>query len=94
MARAVWNGVVLADSDTFEEVEGNVYFPMESINCKHFKPCPKTSVCRSKGTAAYFDLAVGDNLNPAAAWYYANPKPAAGKIRNHVAFWKGVKVAS
>ena len=92
MAKAIWNGAVLAETDTFEEVDGNVYFPTKSIDCQYFKPSKKTTACSWKGTANYYDLVVNGNTNRDAAWYYAEPKPAAENIKNHIAFWNGVTV--
>lgn len=92
MATARWNGAVLAESETFEVVEGNVYFPRESLRMEHFTPSQKTTFCGWKGTANYFDVVVGDDVNTGAAWYYAEPRPRAANIRDHVAFWRGVQV--
>jgi len=92
MATAKWNGAVLAESDETVVVEGNHYFPPHSIHNEHFADSPNHSVCPWKGTASYFDVVVGDDTNPAAAWYYAEPKPAAAEIKGYVAFWKGVSV--
>jgi uncharacterized protein (DUF427 family) len=92
MARAVWKGAVIAESDSFELVEGNVYFPPEALKPGHFRPSTKTTVCGWKGTAHYQDVVVDGQVNPAAAWHYPDPKPAAANIRDHVAFWQGVTV--
>ncbi len=92
MARAIWNGQVIAESDTFEEVEGNVYFPPDALNRAYIKDSPKTTVCPWKGTASYVSLTVEGRENPDAAWYYPEPKPAASKIKGHYAFWRGVEV--
>lgn len=92
MARATWEGAVLAASGTYQELEGNVYFPPESLNRERLRPSQHTSICPWKGIARYYDVIVGANVNPAAAWYYPDPKPAAARIRDHVGFWKGVKV--
>lgn len=92
MARATWNGVILAETDTFELVEGNVYFPPESLNQDYFQASERTSICPWKGTANYFDLVVNGETAKDAAWVYKDPKPAADKIRGHVAFWGGVNV--
>ena len=92
MARAIWNGAILAESDRCETVEGNLYFPPDSINRQYFEPSTRTSVCGWKGTAGYFDLVVGGQRNEAAAWIYRDPKPAAANIRDRVAFWNGVTV--
>jgi uncharacterized protein (DUF427 family) len=92
MARAEWNGVVIARSDSFEEVEGNIYFPPDAIDRQYFRPSDQTTVCPWKGTAHYYDIMVAGAVNRAAAWYYPQPKPAAAKIKDHVAFWRGVTV--
>jgi uncharacterized protein (DUF427 family) len=92
MARAMWNGEVIAESDTYEKVEGNVYFPPEAIKREYFQPSERTSVCGWKGTAQYYDVVVAGETNPAAAWYYPQPKNAAAGIKDHVAFWNGVVV--
>ena len=92
MAKATWQGTVIAESDDFEVVEGNVYFPRVSIKSEHFEDSSHTSVCGWKGTANYFHVVVGGERNEDAAWYYANPKSAAANIKDHVAFWKGVEV--
>jgi uncharacterized protein (DUF427 family) len=92
MARAIWNGAVLAESDRCEEVEGNLYFPPDSLNRQYFEPSARTSICGWKGTAGYFDLVVEGQRNEAAAWIYRDPKPAAANIRDRVAFWNGVTV--
>jgi uncharacterized protein (DUF427 family) len=92
MARAVWNGAVLAESDRTVVVEGNHYFPPESIRREHFKESSTHTVCGWKGTASYYDVEVGGKVNKDAAWYYPAPLPAANNIKGHVAFWKGVQV--
>jgi uncharacterized protein (DUF427 family) len=92
MARAIWNGKVLAESDDFEVVEGNVYFPPSAVRRELLRPSATTSVCPWKGTASYWTVAVDGRENPDAAWFYADPKDAAAKIKDHVAFWKGVEV--
>ncbi len=92
MAKAVWNGRTLAESDTFETVEGNIYFPDESIKREFFKPSSTSSSCPWKGQARYYSLLVDGQENPDAAWYYPDPKPAAAEIKDRIAFWKGVEV--
>jgi uncharacterized protein (DUF427 family) len=92
MARATWKGAVLAESDRFEMVEGNVYFPPSSINKDHFRSSETHTVCPWKGTASYYDVVVGDEVNKDAAWFYPAPKEAAAQIKDHVAFWHGVAV--
>jgi len=90
--KAVWNGAVLAESDDTVEVEGNHYFPRDSINSEFFLDSTNTSVCPWKGTASYFSIVVDGEENPDAAWYYPEPKVAAREIADRVAFWKGVTV--
>ena len=92
MAKAVWNGVVIAESDKTEMVEGNHYFPPESVNREYFADSSRSSVCPWKGTASYYDVVVEGKSNPGAAWYYPSPKSAAANIKDHVAFWGGVQV--
>lgn len=92
MAKAVWNGKVIATSDTFELVEGNIYFPPKALNNEYFKESSHTTICSWKGTANYFDVVVDGKVNANAAWYYAKPKDAAKNIAGFVAFWKGIEV--
>lgn len=92
MPRALWKGNVLAESATFETVEGNVYFPPASLKKEHFRPTETHTVCGWKGLCSYYDVVVGDEVNKDAAWYYPDPKEAAKNIRGYVAFWKGVTV--
>ncbi len=88
MAKVTLNGVVLAESDQCEVVEGNQYFPPESLNQDYFRPIDKTTVCGWKGTANYYDIVVDGKVNPGAAWYYAEPKSAASNIKGYVAFYR------
>lgn len=92
MARAIWNGIVLAESEQTEQVEGNTYFPPESIHREYFRDSSHHTVCGWKGTASYYDIVNGGQLVRNAAWYYPDPKPAAKNITNHVAFYGMVKV--
>lgn len=92
MPRATWNGVILAETDRHELVEGNVYFPPGALRMEHLEPSPTTTVCPWKGVAHYYTVRAGDDRNPDAAWYYPDPKPAAANIKDHVAFWRGVRV--
>ncbi|HXP30198.1 MAG TPA: DUF427 domain-containing protein [Stellaceae bacterium] len=92
MARALWRGQVLAESDRFELVEGNVYFPPETIDRRFFRASSTTTICSWKGTAHYYTIAVDGAENTDAAWYYPEPKPAAANIKDHIAFWHGVTV--
>lgn len=92
MARATWRGEVIAESDGTVVVEGNHYFPLESVRQGVLVSSEKTSVCPWKGTASYYSVEVAGQRNADAAWYYPDPKPAAAEIKDHVAFWKGVEV--
>jgi uncharacterized protein (DUF427 family) len=92
MARAVWNGAVLAESDQTVQVEGNDYFPPDSLNKEYFTESSTTSRCPWKGLAHYYDVVVDGKTNDDAAWYYPQPSDAAQEIRDHVAFWNGVQV--
>jgi len=92
MPRATWKGIVLAESDEHEMVEGNVYFPRSALRMEHLEPSATTTVCPWKGTAHYYTVRAGDGRNADAAWYYPEPKPAAANIKDHVAFWRGVQV--
>ena len=92
MPRAIWNDTVLAESDDTVVVEGNHYFPRDSIRPEHFTTSDKTTWCPWKGTASYFTVKAGDAENPDAAWYYPDPKPKAAQIKDRVAFLRGVKV--
>lgn len=94
MAKATWNSVTLAESDHTEKVEGNHYFPPGSINEEYFRSSDKTTSCPWKGQASYYHVVVDGEINENAAWYYPDPKPAAANIKDHVAFWGGVKVES
>jgi uncharacterized protein (DUF427 family) len=92
MPKAIWNGAVLAASDRCEVVEGNQYFPPDSVDRRYFKDSTTHTVCPWKGTASYYDVVVNGETNKDAAWYYPQPKEAARQIAGHVAFWHGVKV--
>jgi uncharacterized protein (DUF427 family) len=90
--KATWNGTVLAESDDTVVVEGNHYFPPESVRREHFRPSATHTTCHWKGEASYYDVVVGGALNKDAAWYYPDTKPEANSIKGRVAFWKGVRV--
>ena len=90
--RAIWNDTILAESDDTVVVEGNHYFPADALRRAHFRESDHHSTCPWKGMASYYDVVVGDELNPNAAWYYPQAKDAAKQINGRVAFWKGVKV--
>jgi uncharacterized protein (DUF427 family) len=90
--KATWRGATLAESDQTEVVEGNHYFPADSINKEYFQASEKHTTCPWKGEASYYDVVVDGETNSGAAWYYPEPKEAAQQIAGHVAFWKGVEV--
>ena len=92
MPKAIWNNVVLAESDHTVIVEGNHYFPLDAINAEYFQENETHSVCPWKGTASYYDIVVNGHVNRGAAWTYPSPKAAAKNIKDHVAFWRGVQV--
>ena len=92
--KAIWNNEIIAMSDDTIVVEGNHYFPADSINKEFFAPSETHTVCGWKGTASYYDVVVDGNINSDAAWYYPKPKDEAKEIENHVAFWKGVEVVA
>jgi uncharacterized protein (DUF427 family) len=92
MASALWNNVVLAESDKTVIVEGNHYFPPESVRREYLKPSSTHTICPWKGTASYYDIEVNGRVNKDAAWFYPSPHEAAKQIADHVAFWKGVEV--
>lgn len=89
--KAIWNGQVIAESDDTVVVEGNHYFPADSIAREFFAPSATRSTCPWKGEASYYSVTVDGCENADAAWYYASPKPAAAEIENCVAFWRGVE---
>ena len=91
--KATWHGAAIAESDQTIVVEGNHYFPSDSIKRAHFKESATHTTCGWKGEASYYDVVVDGAVNKDAAWFYPDPKPAAANIKNYVAFWKGVEVA-
>jgi uncharacterized protein (DUF427 family) len=94
MAKATWKGAVIAESDRTQVVEGNHYFPPDAVVASHLRQSDTHTVCSWKGTASYYDVVVGDEVNKDAAWYYPDPKSAASSIAGWVAFWHGVTVES
>ena len=90
--RALWNDAVIAESDVTKVVEGNHYFPADSVRPELLVPSETTTVCPWKGTASYYTLSVNGKENPDAAWYYPAPKDAAAESKDHVAFWRGVTI--
>ncbi|WP_295385884.1 DUF427 domain-containing protein [uncultured Thiodictyon sp.] len=91
--KATWKDAVLAESGDTVAIEGNQYFPAESIDRQYFRESSKHTACPWKGEASYYDIVVDGETNKDAAWYYPEPKDAAKEIKGRVAFWKGVKVA-
>jgi uncharacterized protein (DUF427 family) len=91
---AIWNGAVLAESDSTIVVEGNHYFPPDSVNREYVQESSMHTTCPWKGQASYFNVEVDGQVNQAAAWYYSSPNPAAAQIKDYVAFWRGVRVKS
>ena len=92
MAKAIWKGAVLAESNQTVEIEGNQYFPPGAVRREHLQLSAEHTVCPWKGTASYYDVVVDGTRNPNAAWFYPDPKSAARQIKDHVAFWRGVRV--
>ncbi len=92
MAKASWNGTVIAESNQTVEVEGNQYFPESAVKRDYLRPSNTHTNCPWKGTASYYTLEVNGKTNPDAAWFYPEPKDAAKEIKGHIAFWKGVTV--
>jgi len=92
MCKASWEGTVLAESDRCVVVEGNQYFPPNSVRREHLVPSDHTTICPWKGTAHYYSVEVNGKRNENSAWFYPEPKDAAKEIKDHVAFWRGVRV--
>ena len=90
--KAIWNGVVIAESDDTVVVEGNHYFPADTIKPGYLLPSNTKTMCSWKGQASYHTLFVDGNANPDAVWFYPEPMAAAAQIKGRLAFWKGVKV--
>jgi uncharacterized protein (DUF427 family) len=90
--KAVWNNATIAESDNTVIIEGNHYFPADSINKDYFRKSETHSTCPWKGIASYYNVVVDGQTNADAAWYYPQPKDAAKEIKDHVAFWRGVEV--
>lgn len=90
--KAIWNGKVLAESSNTKIIEGNHYFPSDSVNREYLKSSDTHTTCPWKGKASYYNVEVDGQLNKDAAWFYPEPKKMANEIENYVAFWKGVSV--
>jgi uncharacterized protein (DUF427 family) len=92
--KATWNGATLAESNDTIVVEGNHYFPPDSIDKQYFQPSETQTLCGWKGTASYYNIVANGETNKDAAWYYPETKPDAKNIEGYVAFWKGVVVSA
>ncbi|HED07548.1 MAG TPA: DUF427 domain-containing protein [Ignavibacteria bacterium] len=92
MAKAIWNGKVIAESNEYEIVERNIYFPVQSVKKEFLRSSDMHTTCPWKGKASYYDVVVDGQVNKDAAWYYENPSDAASNIKEHIAFWRGVKI--
>lgn len=90
--KAIWNGQIIAESDQTIVIEGNHYFPPQSVRTEFFVPSSTHTTCPWKGVASYYTLDVENSQNKDAAWYYKEPKEAAQQIKDYIAFWKGVKI--
>lgn len=90
--KATWNNATIAESDKTIVIEGNHYFPPDTIRREHFQPSDKHTTCPWKGEASYYNVVVNGEVNKDAAWFYPEPKAAAAEIKDYVAFWRGVKV--
>ncbi len=90
--KAIWNQQLIAESDDTVVVEGNHYFPPDSVQREFLQDSTTTTICSWKGTANYYTLMVDGQSNPDAAWFYTDPKPAANQVRGRIAFWKGVQI--
>ena len=92
--KAVWKGQVIAESDDLVNLEGNYYFPVTSLKSEYLKDSSTHTTCPLKGTASYYTIEINGAVNQDAAWYYPDPKPEAAKIKDRVAFWKGVEIVN
>ena len=90
--KAIWNGVVVAESDEAFEFDGYSYFPADAVKQRYLRPSDSHTVCSWKGEASYYTLEVGESSNLNAAWYYPDPSSSASKIAGHIGFWKGVQI--
>ena len=90
--KAIWNSTIIAESDETLTIEGNRYFPPDSVNARFLRNSDTHTVCPWKGEASYYDVVVGDRVNRDAAWYYPDPKAEAADIKNYIAFWRGVQI--
>jgi len=91
--KAIWNNTLIAESNETVLLENNHYFPRETVNKEFLIASGTHTICPWKGEASYYTLSVDGKMNPDAAWFYPDPKPAARQIKNYIAFWKGVRVS-
>jgi len=92
--KAIWNHTVIAESDDIVIIEGNYYFPPDAVNHAFLRASSTHTLCSWKGKASYYDIVVGETVNPDAAWYYPDPEQKAMSIKNRIAFWRGVEVTA
>jgi len=92
--KAIWNGQIIAESDQTKNVEGNQYFPIDSVKKEFLKSNGTNTVCHWKGTASYYDVVVDGQVNKDAAWFYPDPSEKAMPIKNYIAFWRGVEITN
>lgn len=92
MVKAIWRNKVIAESDNYEILDSNYYFPPESLNKEYIVESNMQTTCPYKGLASYYDVVVDGEVNKDAAWYYPDPKPIVKKIKNYIAFWKGIEI--
>ena len=92
--KAIWNGQIIAESNKTVNIEGNQYFPAESVKKEFLSGSQTHTTCHWKGTASYFDVVVNGAVNKDSAWYYPKPSSLASKIRNYIAFWRGVEITN
>lgn len=92
MPKAIWNEAILVDSDETITIDGDIYFPLESVNNLFLKKSSSTSICPRKGKALFFDIVVDEKMNRDAAWYYPEPETEYQQLKNRIAFWKGVEL--
>jgi uncharacterized protein (DUF427 family) len=90
--KAVWKGRVIAESNHTVLLEGNHYFPEESVNMEYLEKSNSHTTCPWKGEASYYSIRVNESINPDSAWYYPHPSDLAKNIKGYMAFWKGVKI--
>ena len=92
MVKAIWKDKIIAESDDYEMIEGNVYFPPQSVKKEFLKNSDYHTTCPFKGLASYYDVVVDREVNKDAAWYYPEPKKGYEQIKDYIAFWHGVEV--